>query len=228
MFLVVMLCLAHKIPDRFFNLGGVPCGSLESRLAAASSSPAFSFLIIALTVVPSSMHRWIWTALHVSNVLAVLAALCLAWNLRTLFNRERAVRESPATTQQVTISPPAAAPPANDFVHALPRAIDTDGLFRFVSLLSSEQGVRLVDLKTESPTHSTTTSMGTVKCTLQLRGGYMEIKRILISVLAKYPGMTLEHVSLNRHDGPSGSPNAGGVEDASIELVQLLRPVSLQ
>jgi len=66
--------------------------------------------------------------------------------------------------------------------------------------------------------------LGQAKFTLQLRGDYRDIKLVISGLLSKLPGLTLQRLTLRHPDALDGNSTATGSDDASVELIQYLRP----
>ena len=68
---------------------------------------------------------------------------------------------------------------------------------------------------------------GQVKFTLQLRGDYVHIKNVVIGLLAKFPGLTLQRLTIHHRDASSGNPADKGSDEATLELIQFVRPAAM-
>lgn len=87
-------------------------------------------------------------------------------------------------------------------------------------------------LKTDSK------ALGQSRITLQLRGDYRDIKSVWIALLAKYPGLTLQRLTLRHHTEMQSvpSPQAAAVtlpsadradDEATIEMIQYTQPPAI-
>ncbi len=117
-----------------------------------------------------------------------------------------------------------------DFVSELPVTPPTDLQIRFAAKLAREQDVTVVQMQSE-PLKSGTSALGQSRITLQLRGDYRDIKNVLIAMLSKYPGLTLQRLTIRHHADTVVAPPPGGTaaplppadradDEASIELIQ--------
>jgi len=69
--------------------------------------------------------------------------------------------------------------------------------------------------------------LGQAKFTLQLRGDYPHIKNVVIGLLARFPGLTLQRLTLHHRDAAPGNPVDKGSDEATLELIQFLRPAAM-
>ncbi len=107
---------------------------------------------------------------------------------------------------------------------ALPTRIDPDGLTRLASKLAHEQGLSLLQMQSET-LKVDTNHLTQRRSTLELRGDYASTKKLLIALLAKFPGLTLEHLTIRHHAGGAASDPASRSDDETrIELIQYARP----
>ena len=113
-----------------------------------------------------------------------------------------------------------------DFVSSLPTTIDPDATVRFTSRLAQDQSVRISQIQSQ-PIATDAKHLGQAKFTLQLRGDYPNIKNVLIGLLAKFPGLTLQHLTLHHRDAASGNSADKGSDEATLELIQFIRPAAL-
>ncbi len=114
-----------------------------------------------------------------------------------------------------------------DFTQDLPATAPTDTQIRFTAKLARELRIDLQRMQSE-PSNVDARHLGRTRITLQLRGDYRDEKALLAGLLAKFPGLTLEHLSV-RHRGDMAVPGAGQGEarpddEATLELVQYTRP----
>ncbi len=123
---------------------------------------------------------------------------------------------------------------AADFVAELPPVAPNDLQIRYATKLAHEQGVSVVQMQTES-LKADPRALGQSRITLQLRGDYRDIKNVWIALLAKYPGLVLERLTLRHHaDGPPAPatlPTATALrpvdradDEATIEMIQYTQP----
>jgi len=119
-----------------------------------------------------------------------------------------------------TVTGSASAPEvAADFTSELPAVAPTDQQMRFAARLAEEQHVVLGQMQYEAM-HMEGAGLGRTRVLLQLRGDYRDVKSLVIALLHKYPGLTLERLTL-RH---AGGPGTERPDEANVELVQYLRP----
>ena len=124
-----------------------------------------------------------------------------------------------------------------DFVSELPITPPADLQIRFAAKLASEQNLTVVQMQSE-PLKSEFGSLGQSRITLQLRGDYRGIKNVWIALLSKYPGLTLQRLTVRHHADAAAAPSpaattsplpsADGDDEASIEMVQYTQPPALQ
>ena len=170
-----------------------------------------------------------WYAFSTMSLCALVAAGALArgdWLLSDLQRPgdQSALISLPAADAAQSRVASAVAEPA-DFVSTLPSNPDPDAIIRFISRLALDQGVRVSQVQSET-TAPGARRLGQAKCTLQLRGDYRNIKNVTIGLLAKFPGLTLQRLVIHHRDAPSGGPADQGSDEASLELVQFLRPAA--
>jgi hypothetical protein len=113
-----------------------------------------------------------------------------------------------------------------DFVAALPSVIDPDATIRFTSRLAQDQDVRISQMQSQ-PMATDAKKLGQAKFTLQLRGDYPHIKNVVIGLLAKFPGLTLQRLTIHHRDAAPGNPADKGDDEASLELIQFVRPAAM-
>ena len=112
-----------------------------------------------------------------------------------------------------------------NFVSALPAVVDPDATIRFTSRLAQDQDVRISQMQSQSIA-TDAKKLGQAKFTLQLRGDYPNIKNVVIGLLAKFPGLTLQRLTVHHRDAVSGNPADKGSDEAALELIQFLRPAA--
>ena len=119
--------------------------------------------------------------------------------------------------------------PASAAQHAglaaeVPPIEDPDALPRFTSKIAHEQGIALLQMQSET-LKTDNKHLGQRHSTLQLRGDYPSTKRLLIALLAKFPGLTLEHMTI-RHRASGAAPDSTSRSDdeCTIELIQYSTP----
>ncbi len=113
-----------------------------------------------------------------------------------------------------------------NFVSALPTVVDPDAAIRFTSRISQDQDVRISQMQSQSIA-TDAKKLGQAKFTLQLRGDYPNIKNVVIGLLAKFPGLTLQRLTIHHRDAAPGNPADKGSDEATLELIQFLRPVAM-
>jgi len=113
-----------------------------------------------------------------------------------------------------------------DFVSALPSIVDPDATIRFTSRLAQDQDARISQMQAQSIA-TDAKKLGQAKFTLQLRGDYPRIKNVVIDLLAKFPGLTLQRLTIHHRDAASGNPADKGGDEATLELIQFLRPAAM-
>ena len=170
-----------------------------------------------------------WYAFSTMSLCALVAAGALARGDWLLSDLRR------PGDQSASISLPAAdaaqsreasaVPEPTDFVSTLPSNSDPDAIIRFISRLALDQGVRVSQVQGET-TAPGARKLGQTKCALQLRGDYRNIKNVTIGLLAKFPGLTLQRLVIHHRDATSGGAADQGADEASLELVQFLRPAA--
>ena len=112
-----------------------------------------------------------------------------------------------------------------DFVSALQRVADPDLTFRFAARLAHDQGIQISQMQSEFIA-TEANKLGQAKFTLQLRGDYVRIKNVMIDLLAKFPGLTLQHLTIHHRDAAPGNSADTSSDEASLELIQYLRPAA--
>jgi len=103
-----------------------------------------------------------------------------------------------------------------------------DDLVRFSAKIAHEQGVDVVRLQAEA-VNTAPTRLSQARIHLQVRGDYAATKAFLISVLANFPGLTIERLTIHHNSmhGPAGSSTSsapGPGDDSTIELIQYGMP----
>ena len=170
-----------------------------------------------------------WYAVSVLSLCAVVALTALAlqdWRLAALKHAgsEPASISLPlADATQSRVASPSAE--YADFTSTLPFQADPDTTLRFTSRLALDQEVRVLQMQSEAIALGANRLRQT-KYTLQLRGKYRNIKNVAIGLLAKFPGLTLQRLVVHHRDAISGGPIDQWPDEASLELVQLLRPAA--
>ncbi len=119
----------------------------------------------------------------------------------------------------------------SDFVSELPSTLPTDVQIRYAAKLAREQEVTVVQMQSE-PLKSDSAALGESRITLQLRGDYRDIKNVWIAMLSKFPGLTLQRLTLRHHasvgtvTAPSPATTdvalspADRADEAGIEMIQ--------
>ena len=114
--------------------------------------------------------------------------------------------------------------PGSHLEHELAMTSDSDALTRWAAKIAHKQGVTLVQIHTE-PAKPDGKHLGQAQVSLQIRGTYPSLKIVLISLLNKFPGLVLEHLTV-RHPSANGvkavaTATSDGIDDeATIELIQ--------
>ena len=108
----------------------------------------------------------------------------------------------------------------------LSASVEPSKTIRFASRLALDQDVRIAQMQSE-PIRTDDKKLGQAKFTLQLVGNYANIKNVVIGLLAKFPGMTLQHLTIRRRDASSGNPADKGSDEATLELIQYVRPATM-
>jgi hypothetical protein len=128
---------------------------------------------------------------------------------------------------------PSLSTPEGDFVSELPATPPTDLQIRFATKLAHEQAVTVVQMQSE-PLKSDASALGQNRITLQLRGDYRDIKNVWIAMLAKYPGLVLERLTIRHHADAVAAPLPAVTttplpaadradDEASVEMIQYTR-----
>ena len=112
-----------------------------------------------------------------------------------------------------------------DFVYTLPSTAEPDTTIRFTSKLAQDQDVRISQIQSEFVA-TDPKKLGQTKFTLQLRGDYPNIKNVVIGLLAKFPGLTLQRLTVHHRDNAAGTPPDKSNDEASIELLQFTQPTT--
>ena len=173
----------------------------------AASWYAFSTMLLCALVAAGALARGDWLLFDLRHPDGQFASILLP--------------AADATKSRVAS---AVAEPA-DFVSTLPSSPDPDAIIRFASRLALDQGVRVSQVQSET-TASGATKLGQAKYTLQMRGDYRNIKNVAIDLLAKFPGLTLQRLVIHHRDAAPGGAADQGADEASLELVQFLRPAA--
>lgn len=113
-----------------------------------------------------------------------------------------------------------------NFVSVLPALVNPDATIRFTSRIAQDQDVRISQMQSQSIA-TDAKKLGQAKFTLQLRGDYPHIKNVVIGLLAKFPGLTLQRLTLHHRDAAAGNPADKGNDEATLELIQFLRPAAM-
>ena len=184
-----------------------------------TSEQAFS----ALSALPGGV---LWRAIYAEWLFAAVLILAFAqqnWHLAGLVRSNEAAASIPTRFDDVRNVPIITAPA--DFVSVLPSLVDPDATIRFTSRLAQDQDVRISQMQSE-PIAIDAKKLGQAKFTLELRGDYPHIKDVVIGLLAKFPGLTLQRLTIRHRDAASGNPADKGSDEANLELIQFLRPTA--
>ncbi len=152
----------------------------------------------------------------------VLVALVLAWQGLKL-EQGQPVAAIAARLPVAALSNSGSQPAPVDFVPTLPQVADPDGTIRFATRLSEGLSVTIAQIQSR-PVSTSKQAFGRVQYDLRLHGDYADIKSLLAGVLSKFPGLSLERLTLHRSDVSSAV--AASDVDATVELVQLLAPAA--
>ena len=123
------------------------------------------------------------------------------------------------------------------FVSELPVVSPGDLQIRYAAKLAHEQGASVLQMQSAA-LKTDPKGLGQSRITLQLRGDYRDIKNVWIALLAKYPGLTLQRLTLRHHTELKSvpSPQAAAValpaadradDEATIEMIQYTQPLAL-
>lgn len=170
-----------------------------------------------------------WNAFSTMSLCGLVAAGALArgdWllsDLRHADDQSASISLPAADASKSRVAPAVAEP--DDFVSTLPSDPDPDAIIRFTSRLALDQGVHVSQVQSETTTPGAR-KLGKARYTLQLGGDYRNIKNVTIGLLAKFPGLTLQRLVIHHRDATSGGPADQGSDEASLELVQFLRPAA--
>lgn len=179
-----------------------------------------------------------------SHIAFVVGLIFLVSSALAVYRTSRALQLAvdSAKIQAASVIAPTLPRPSQterDFVSELPITSPADLQIRFVAKLASEQNLDVVQMQSE-PLKSEFGSLGQSRITLQLRGDYRGIKNVWIALLSKYPGLTLQRLTVRHHadaataaaPSPAATtsplPPADGADDeASIEMIQYTQPPAL-
>lgn len=142
----------------------------------------------------------------------------------------RSVSHAPAPSAPTDPSPER----EGDFVSELPVVAPSDLQFRYTANLAHEQRVSILQMQSEL-LKSDPKALGQTRITLQLRGDYRDVKNVWIALLAKFPGLTLQRLTVRHHGDAvqtSVPTGAGGalppidrdLDEATLELIQYTQP----
>lgn len=172
-----------------------------------------------------------WFALYAAWLFAAVFTTTLAQQNERLAVSARSIEDEVSSTSNRSghardsqAAPLLVEPP--DFVSALPRVVDSDATFRFATRLAQDQGVSISQMQSDF-TATEANKLGQAKITLQMRGDYVRIKNVMIDLLAKFPGLTLQHLTIHHRDAAPGKSADTSSDEASLELIQYLRPAAI-
>jgi len=168
-------------------------------------------------VTRGAIARAAWFVLLAAAIGAALACGRASWQAgRALWLAQAALdAQAVAAARPSSSARPAAPVDAGDFTAELPAVAPTDEQLRFAARLAEEQHVTLSQMQYEV-LHADPGNLGRTRVVLQMRGDYRDMKSLLAALLQKFPGLTLERLTV-RH--------ATGADEASVELIQHLRPL---
>lgn len=182
-------------------------------------------------ILRESLPKQAHWAVFILSVLAAAVALMVSGRFLSSAVRSLHVAEdlnaSAAATPRAQ-SPRAGIATQRDVVEDLPLVPESDSLTRFASKIAHELGLTLLQMQSESlkvePNH-----LGQRRSTLQVRGDYLSTKKLLIALLAKFPGLTLEHWTIRHRAGGLPTTAAADVanrsdDESTIDLIQYSRP----
>ena len=113
----------------------------------------------------------------------------------------------------VRAAPRAASEPEGDFVAELPAIAPSDAQIRHAGKLAESLHLVVAQMQADARS-SAPHGLAQVRLAIQLRGDYRDLKAFVASMLEKYPGLTLEKLSIT---------HGASADEASVELVQYLR-----
>ena len=111
------------------------------------------------------------------------------------------------------------ASPAADYTAALPSAAPMDKLLRESFKTAARSGVTIVSAEPQQASNASPKDLTYATLVLRMTGGYAGIKGVLAEILARFPGLAVQHLRIQRASG--GVP--GGAE-VTVTLQQWLRP----
>ncbi len=158
-------------------------------------------------------------------VAAVLSVTLIAWQCDRDWHLMRSAAVNPKGHQFPSGSRPQLSPiVTRDFVATLPSSSTQDVLMRFVSREAVAQDLLLVQLQQDSKT-SEAMPLSHQTLRVQVTGDYIHIKTLLIDTLSKFPGLVVGRLTMQHRFIPvSQTPSDRSGEEATLELVQYLRP----
>jgi hypothetical protein len=185
-------------------------------------------LSAASALSPLARSRLSWSA----YALLSLAVTVAFWAAARLLARSIHGASMHDESQVETISPPRAPVSPMLFRDAsddLPSVGDLNSLPRFTSRIAHEQGLVVVQMQTEV-SKPDGKHLAQARTTLQLRGDYVPTKTLLIALLAKFPGLTLEHLTIRHRPTAVASQAPTDVarrseDETTIEMIQYSKPV---
>lgn len=158
-----------------------------------------------------------WALLAVA--LVALAAGVVTWRAQS---RESAALQAElieATAQAaatVAAAKPAPAAQHADFTAVLPQTAPMDNLLRDTFRTAASVGVTVVSAEPQEAAMPVTNVLPHATLALRLAGPYEGIKTVLGELLARYPGLTVQQLRIQR--------TSGGAQEATLMLQQWLRP----
>lgn len=171
-----------------------------------------------------------WTVFGCCAVAVVVASIGSSRILSSAVGSLHAAEADVASPAPASGAPRAQTSSArrDGLVDGLPPDQDSDALTRYLSKIAHEEGLALLQMQSENlktdPRH-----LAQRRSTLEVRGDYLSTKRMLIAMLAKFPGLTLEHWAI-RHRPSGAATNAPADaanrpdDESTIELIQYSRP----
>lgn len=167
----------------------------------------------------SAIARAGWAAVVVAAIMGVLVVGVEARRAHASLQRAEARVVAPTPPTLAAASPPE----TSDFMRDLPAAAPSDLQLRFAAKLAQEVHVTIQQMQAE-PLKTEPGHLGQTRLLLQLRGDYRDVKSMAIAMLEKYPGLTLEHMTIRDRTATLAPARADrGDDEASLEMIQYVR-----
>ena len=110
---------------------------------------------------------------------------------------------------------------AVDFTATLPTTTPIDKLLRDTFRTASSNGVTVVSAEPRETLAASPNGLASAALSLRLAGPYPGIKIVLSELLARFPGLTVQQLRIQR------TPGNAAAQEASVTLQQWLRPTSV-